>query len=197
MNMIELAKKRRSCYQLKGRISLTDEQLVFLVQQAIKYAPSAFNSQSSRALILLQEKHHLFWDLVRQELRRIIPEERFPTTEEKIQSFEEGYGTILFFEEWNTVEDLQKQFPAYKDNFPVWAYQANAMAEYLVWTALAEQGIGASLQHYNPLVDEAVKKAFNIPGSWKLIAQMPFGASTGVIPEKTFLSIKERVLLLC
>ncbi|NFV72581.1 nitroreductase, partial [Clostridium botulinum] len=36
-------------------------------------------------------------------------------------------------------------------------------------------GFGASLQHYNELIEEDVKKEWNIPNNWKLIAQMPFG----------------------
>lgn len=32
----------------------------------------------------------------------------------------------------------------------------HGMAEYATWLALTEAGLGASLQHYNPLIDEAV-----------------------------------------
>ena len=46
--------------------------------------------------------------------------------------------------------------------------------------------MGASLQHYNPLVDTAAQQAFNIPKTWKLLAQMPFGTSVGPDGEKTF-----------
>ena len=40
---------------------------------------------------------------------------------------------------------------------------------------LEDAGMGASLQHYNPLVDDEVRAAWNLPLHWKLIAQMPFG----------------------
>lgn len=70
---------------------------------------------------------------------------------------------------------MQKQFEPYAQDFPVWANQANGMLQIILWTALREQGIGANIQHYNPVIDEAVKKLFNVPDSWKLIAQMPFG----------------------
>ena len=39
---------------------------------------------------------------------------------------------------------------------------------------LEDAGMGASLQHYNPLSDDEVRKAWNLPGDWKLVAQMPF-----------------------
>ena len=91
------------------------------------------------------------------------------------------------------VEDLQSRFPLYRDNFPRWSEQASGMLQYVVWTALAEQNIGASLQHYNPLVDEAVAKEWKIPDSWKLIAEMPFGSIEVPAGEKSFLPIDERV----
>lgn len=40
--------------------------------------------------------------------------------------------------------------------------------------------IGASLQHYNPVIDDAVKEIFDIPQTYKLLAQMPFG---GIVSE--------------
>ena len=46
---------------------------------------------------------------------------------------------------------------------------------YIIWTTLANNQIGASLQHYNPLVDNEIKREFNINDSWLLVAQMPFG----------------------
>ena len=193
MTLLELAQKRRSCYALTNTIPFTEEQLVSLVQTAVKYAPSAFNSSSSRVLVLLREKHHAFWRLTQNELQKIIPPEKFTPTAEKLAAFDKAFGTLLFFEDWTIVENLQNRFPAYKDNFPTWAYQANAMLEYVIWTALAEQKIGASLQHYNPLVNAAVQREFKVPSTWKLIAQMPFGEVTVPPEEKTFLPLDPRV----
>ncbi len=77
---------------------------------------------------------------------------------EKINSFASGYGTILYFEDMSVVEDLQKQFALYKDNFPVWSQQSSAMHQFVIWTSLEIEGFGASLQHYNELIEEDVKK---------------------------------------
>ncbi len=99
----------------------------------------------------------------------------FEPTEQKIDNFKHSYGTILFYEDQDVVSGLQEQMPNYYDNFAIWSTQTNAMHQFAIWTALATKGIGASLQHYNPLVDEMTSNEFNIPKSWKLIAQMPFG----------------------
>ena len=195
-SFLELINLRRSCYNLSAQSTLSDEKLRDLLAKVIKPMPSAFNSQSARILLLLEEKHAQFWQLVKEELQKVVPAEKFAPTEEKLKSFSAGYGTILFFEEWKTVEELQAKFPVYKDNFPIWAYQANGMLEFAVWTALAEQGMGASLQHYNPLIDKAVLKAFNVPVSWKLVAQMPFGIATIPAGEKDFLPTDKRIFVL-
>ena len=50
----------------------------------------------------------------------------------------------------------------YADNFPVWSEHSTAIAQFAVWTALAEANVGASLQHYNPVVDEAAAKEWSI-----------------------------------
>ena len=46
------------------------------------------------------------------------------------------------------------------------------MHQLAVWTMLEDEGMGASLQHYNPLIDDEVRKVWNLSDDWKLIAQM-------------------------
>ena len=85
------------------------------------------------------------------------------------------HGTVLFYDDTDVTKQLQKIFPTYAANFPGFARDAAGMLQLAVWTALAEKGLGASLQHYNPLIDEAVAAEFGLPSSWVLQAQMPFG----------------------
>ena len=58
---------------------------------------------------------------------------------------------------------------------------------------LLELGLGANLQHYNPLIDESVKKRFEVPATWKLVAQMPFGEILVGPEAKEKLPISERL----
>lgn len=195
MTLLNEAAKRRSCYGLTDKIPVSAQEVVALVQEAVKQTPSAFNSQSARVVVLLEKKHKLFWQLVAEALKKVVPPENFSATQDKINSFAAAYGTLLFFEDWATVENLQQKFPAYKENFPLWAYQSNGMLEYLIWTVFAQQNIGASLQHYNPLVDEAVRREFEVPATWKLLAQMPFGMPNGPVADKTYLPLDKRVVV--
>lgn len=194
-NFIDMIKMRRSRYELTNTSPLSEEQINELVEQVVQHVPSAFHSESARAVILFQEAHHQLWDITTQTLKAIVPANKFAGTQKKMNAFDQAYGTILFFEDQAVVSGLQKDFPLYKEVFPVWSNQSAGMVQFAVWTALAEAGLGASLQHYNPLIDEAVKKRFVLPAEWKLMAQMPFGKATAPDEDKTFQDIKTRVFV--
>ncbi len=181
---LDAIKVRRSQYALGKELPLSQQEVTALIQEAVRQSPSSFNSQSSRAVILYGAQSDKFWGFVKDELRKIVPADAFPATEGKINSFAAGAGTVLFYEDQDVVAELQKQFALYADNFPVWSEQSSGMAQFSVWTALANTNIGASLQHYNPLPDAAVAAEWNIPASWKLRAQMPFGANKGSFGER-------------
>lgn len=192
-NFFKLIEQRRSVYALGKDEVLPRHDLTALVKGIVKFMPSAFNSQSARVVVLYAKNHEKLWTIVEEVLKQVVPAASFEKTAQKIASFRAGFGTILFFEEQNTVEALQKDFPLYADAFPVWSEQSGGMLQFAVWTALAENGIGASLQHYNPLIDDAVREEWNLPKSWKLLAEMPFGSIKEPAGEKTFLPIEERV----
>ena len=189
---IEIYRKRRSQYALGKNLPMGNEQVIALIKEAVRQAPSSFNSQSSRAVILLGEQSEQFWALTREALRPMVPADAFVNTENKLASFAAGAGTVLFFEDQDVVKGLQEQFASYADNFPIWSEQASGIAQFAVWTALAEAGIGASLQHYNPVVDADVTKTWDIPASWTLRAQMPFGSNEAGFGEKTFMDDEQR-----
>ena len=184
---IDSISKRRSQYALGKTLPLSQDEVTALIQQAIKLSPSSFNSQSSRAVILFGDQSVAFWDIVKGELAKIVPAEAFGPTEGKINSFAAGAGTVLFYEDQDVITGLQEQFPLYADNFPVWSEHSTGIAQFAVWSALADAGIGASLQHYNPLPDAAVADKWQLPASWKLRAQMPFGSNEAPFGDKTFI----------
>ncbi|MFD0710326.1 nitroreductase family protein [Paenibacillus sp. GCM10027626] len=187
-------KHRRSIYGISKEQVVSDDRIREVVSEAVNYTPSSFNSQSSRVVILLNEQHDKLWDLTKETLRKLINnEEQFSSTADRMAGFRNGYGTILFFEDQAVIKGLQEQFATYKDNFPVWSNHSAGMLQFVVWTSLELEGFGASLQHYNPLIDDQVKQEWNIPAEWKLLAQMPFGKPTAQPGEKQFMPIEERV----
>lgn len=190
----EALKARRTFYQIDSKSTLSDKEIRDLIRFAVEHVPSAFNSQSTRVVLLTGKAHERLWNIVKDALRKRIPAEAFSKTEEKIDgSFACGYGTILYFEDVAVVRSLQERFPAYKENFPVWSEQTDAMHQLAVWTMLEEAGMGASLQHYNPLIDDEVRKTWNLPDDWKLIAQMPFGVPVAQPGPKEVMPLDKRV----
>jgi predicted oxidoreductase (fatty acid repression mutant protein) len=101
----------------------------------------------------------------------------------------------LYFDDVAIVEGLQKKFPLYADKSPVWAQQSNGILQYMIWTSLQAEGFGASLQHYNPLIDLAVEKEWKVPDKWILTAQMPFGVPVKDPDKKDKLPIEERFIM--
>ncbi|MFA6856533.1 MAG: nitroreductase family protein [Treponema sp.] len=186
-------KERRSFYAVSKEPVISDSEIQSLIADAVKYTPSAFNSQSSRVIVLFGAQHDKLWDMTKETLRPLVPADKFAATEEKVSGFKNGSGTVLFFEDQDTIEGLQKAYPLYKDNFPVWSLESSGMLQSNVWMMLEAAGFGANLQHYNPLIDEKVRKMWDVPSGWKLLAEMPFGKPLAEPDKKTFLPVEERL----
>ncbi|WP_445660747.1 nitroreductase family protein [Acinetobacter sp. F16] len=192
MSFLDHMKQRRTIYAIGKNVPLAQDKIEEIIKDAVRHSPSAFNSQTSRVVTLYGDSHSKFWDIVRETLRKMVPEDTFEKTNAKINSFAAGYGTVLFFEDQDVVKSLQQQFASYADHFPVWSEHSSAIAQFAVWTALAEQHIGASLQHYHPVIDDEVAETFDIPENWKLRAQLVFGSIEALAGEKTFMDDKAR-----
>ncbi|MDK4573628.1 nitroreductase family protein [Kingella kingae] len=188
----QIAETRRSVYALNKDLPIAASEVAQIVEHSIKHTPSSFNSQSTRAVVLFGAEHEKLWDIAINELRKIVPAENFQPTEDKLNMFKAAAGSVLFFEDQKVVKGLQEQFVAYAANFPVWADHADAMTQYAIWTTLAAAGVGANLQHYNPVIDAEVAKTWNIPADWTLRAQLVFGGIAAPAGEKAFNPIEER-----
>lgn len=189
-------KNRRTYYNINNDVKISDKEITDIIEHAVKYVPSAFNSQSARIVLLLGDKHKKLWSIVKETLRKIVPAEAFGATEAKIDNcFAAGHGTVLFYEDHTVVEGLQQAFASYADRFPVWSEHTSAMHQFAIWTLLEEVGLGASLQHYNPLIDDEVAKTWGIDSKWKLIAQMPFGNPVEEPGAKDISPLEGRILI--
>lgn len=93
----EALKHRRTYYSISNQSPVSDEEIECIINTTVRNVPSAFNSQSTRVVLLLGESHKRLWQIVKNTLKKIVPEKAFVKTEEKIDhSFACGYGTILF-----------------------------------------------------------------------------------------------------
>ena len=194
--LLKAIEGRRSIYSIDDKINQSTQEIKDLVDFAVKHVPSSFNNQSTRTVLLVGAEHHKLWDGTKAILKELVPADRFVETEQKIDNcFRSGYGTVLYFIDEDVVKKYEGLYPSYAENFPIWAQQSSGMHQYIIWTMLSDLGIGATLQHYNPLIDELVSDEWGIKPNWKLVAQMPFGRPIAEAGPKEFDSIDERSLL--
>lgn len=176
---------RRSYYHITKELPVSQQQIVDLINHVTELVPDAFNMKSARVAVTFGAKNDELWDAVYDAFGGKV-------AREKIDSFKAA-GTVLYFYDKSVVEGLQKQFELYAQNFPIWANQSNGMLQLAIWSGLHELGIGASLQHYNPVIDDAVRKQLNLPDNWVLVAEMPFGAIASEPEAKDTEDISQRV----
>lgn len=197
MTYLQALQARRSNYDLSATSSLSDHELEQLLADALLLSPTGFNSQSGRIVLLLKEKHELFWDLVIQAIEKEIGNTpAFAQSQAKITKLRNSYGTILFYEDEEVNEQLKARFPLYANNIATWSEQSQGMLQMSVWTLLAAHGMGASLQHYTELVAEPLKQKLGINPSWRLIGQMPFGVPNTPAPSKDKIPGHQRLVVL-
>ena len=190
----QLAEKRRSIYALSNQLPVSNDEIVKLVEHAVLHTPSAFNSQSTRIVVLFGDDHNKLWQMTEDTLRDIVDnEEQFAATKQKMNGFKAGAGTVMFFEDHSVIRDMQAAAPLYADKFPIWSHQTSAMHQYVIWTALASINVGANLQHYNPIIDKKVANEWNIDEHWELNAQMVFGAIEQPAGDKEFKPVADRM----
>lgn len=191
--LLQMAKSRRTIYGLNKNLTIPTSRIQGLVNETTLHTPSSFNSQPGRAVILLGAEHDKLWDITSSTLQAIVPEANWQSTADRMAMFKGAAGTVLFFEDEETTKGMQAKFPMYADRFGPWAVQSLGMQQHLLWTALELEGLGANLQHYNPLIDAKVAETWGLPASWKLNAQLVFGGRAGEAGEKTFMPLEERV----
>ncbi|WVN87294.1 uncharacterized protein L203_102472 [Cryptococcus depauperatus CBS 7841] len=201
-SFFEAVVARRSYYSLHKESTLSQEQLKELIQKAVKYTPTSFNGQQSRAVLVAGKKHDELWDKVKESHLKTLGGDK---DQEELWSkkfdkqFKAGYGTVLFFEDQEIVNGSAAKMPALAQSLSVWSHNSAGMLQYIVWTALEAEGHGASLQHYaqyTPGVQAEITELVDVPPTWSVTALLPFGVPAGppgsATFEKTFEPIEKR-----
>lgn len=186
---IEIIKKRRSYYNLSEDVDLTNEEIKYLVEDVMNITPSHMNAETTRIVLLFDDKSKDFWTRVNETFDNSIKEEKF-------HGFYHAKGTALIFIDMNEIWDQEINMPDYSDYFETWGHHSAAMLQLNLWQALRDEGIGASNQHYNPVIDEWVKEDYDLPDHWELVAQMPFGKIEEEPDPKDKKPIEEKLIVI-
>lgn len=112
---LELTKERRSIYALSKESTIPDSRVEEIVKFAIQHAPSTYNVQSARAVILLKEEHAKLWAIVKKHMDQVPLDEGMKTyMAGRIKGWNESYGTIMWFEDQDALNALADKNPMVK-----------------------------------------------------------------------------------
>jgi predicted oxidoreductase (fatty acid repression mutant protein) len=109
---------RISCYSLTDKSPIPDSRIHEIVNSTVKHAPSTFNVQSARAVILLKQDHEKLWDIGDACLKAAMPEPAYLALAPRVQGFREAYGTVLFFEDQAALDTLKSKNPGIQHVIP-------------------------------------------------------------------------------
>lgn len=190
---VDLIEKRRTIYALGKNTEHTQEEVTARIREVVKQAPTAFNSQTTRVVVLFDEANEKFWDHIYDVQKDVLEGGMWDMMSGVMVGAKDAMGTVLFFEDQDAVDEMPAQGvrgEAYKQN-------NNANSQYGVWLALAEMDLGASLQHFNvgyeQGFDKGTKEMFNLPESYEMLAQMPFGSVEQAAGEKEHIDTNVQV----
>ncbi|PWN88269.1 Nitroreductase [Acaromyces ingoldii] len=217
---LDAVERRRTYYSLSDASPISDARIQSLVERATQHAPSAYNVQSARVVLLLGERHKQAWRTVAESYASTVPPSNSGTQQQEQREADEQarqarrqrtekfgsetYGSVVFLENREDIEAQYVQSPDFKESkaFDVWSENATGMLQFAVWTALEAEGLGASLQHHvstYPAVGRALTEHLALPSSWQCTAMMPFGTPAGPPgrpgKEKPFKPIRDRVII--
>jgi uncharacterized protein len=112
---------RLSCYALTNASPISDSHIHEIINTTVKHAPSTFNVQSARAVVLLKSEHGKLWDMADACLKQAVPEQAYNSLKGRVKGFREAYGTVMWFEDQDALGKLGQSSPsmgAIKHLFP-------------------------------------------------------------------------------
>lgn len=193
MSFLEIASKRRSVYDLGKDSSHSIEDVVAQLRQVMDRVPTAFNSQTSRLVVVSGEDNVKLWDYIYDVQKDVLSQGMLDQMGPVMQAAKEGLGTILFFEDLDQV----KEMPTQGERTTAYKFTNNGNHQFAAWLTLADMGLGASLQHFNigydQGFDKGVRDLFDLPDTYEMVAQMPFGSIESPAASKSSVDPETKV----
>lgn len=173
MEFTQLIQLRRSDYDIDDQVTIPKNEITQMIEDIISNSPTAYNAQSFQVLVLYDEHHHTLWDALERE--------------------QPGFGTIVLFADNDAIE---KRMPTTPDRQEIYKNQDSAILAYALWLGLNNINLGATLHHFNIGDDHLVRDLFDLPDSWEMIAQMPFGRVVKPTPKSERLPAHQFITVL-
>jgi len=89
---------RRSIYALNATSPISDARILDLTHQTLRGVPSAFNSQTTRLVVLLKAEHVRFWAMARDVFLADVQDDKAKEAlAAKMDGYAKAYGSVRFF----------------------------------------------------------------------------------------------------
>ena len=92
--LMKAVASRRTFYALSPSSPIPDSRIQELLTETIKNTPSAFNSQTTRLVLVLKKEHEKLWDTITEVYKQQLPDEKFQHAKGRFEMFRKGYGTV-------------------------------------------------------------------------------------------------------
>ena len=76
MDYLSALNKRRSYYAIDKNIAVDINDVKKLLESIVISTPSAYNSQSQRMVLLLNDQHNWLWDKLIEKMKSILNEDQ-------------------------------------------------------------------------------------------------------------------------
>lgn len=172
-SVTNLLAQRRSIRRLEGG-ELSPETVARL-QDAVVRTPSAFGVTPWQ-IIILSEHRDAFWDEVAAGFRDGLDGDRLERYLGRLDGFRSGAGVILIYEDLAARPVLHQNWGLSEQTAHDFVQQGLGMLQLVIWLVLTEEGLVASLQHWDWLIQDRLAALLDLPSErYQLISVLPVG----------------------
>jgi len=108
---LENIASRRTIYALSKESTISNDRIQEILAETIKHSPSSFNNQAGRAVLLFGDDHDRLWNIAEDVVKTQLPPQAYEGLKPKLDGYKSGYGTIMFFEDGETMKPYKAAHP--------------------------------------------------------------------------------------
>ena len=129
---LETVKDRRSIYSLSAESTIPDSRIEEIVRFAVTWAPSTYNVQSARAVVLLGDNHRKLWDIVKKQMAEVpLDGGMRGYMDGRIAGWRGSYGTVMWLEDQVALDGLAKKNPMVGPMLTEWSDHSNGIHQFI------------------------------------------------------------------
>lgn len=113
---LSAAKSRRSIYTLSSESTIPDSRVEEIVKYAATWAPSSYNVQSARLVIMLGAKHRKLWEISAKHILRNMDGDFKAHMTRRFAGWTGSHGTVSKNEARPEKRDLLLTWPVSQGN---------------------------------------------------------------------------------